>query len=1045
MSILARYWDDPSVFRLNEDKDTAYMIPYESVQKASGNQRESSDFFTLLNGEWRFLYNKKVGEVDFPFFEPDYDVSDWDTLKVPSNWQTNGYDAPEYTTSPYPFIFNPPYVPENNPAGLYNYNFSYELREGKEYKLVFEGVDSCIYVWLNGEFVGYGQASHNQHVFDVTRLLKNGNNRISAAVLKWCDGTYIEDQDKIRMSGIFRDVYILERDTVRIEDIYLRTRLSEDYCRGEIICATKVTAPAEMEFELVSPSGETVCKKCETVSAQSDISFSLEQPLLWSAEAPYLYILKIKCGNEYFEKKIGFREIEARDGVVYFNGKPIKFKGVNRHDSHPENGYVVSVSDMRNDLVLMKLHNINTIRTSHYPNDPRFYEMCDEMGFYVIDEADMESHGALYIGDVDYISKDPRFKEAIIDREVRMFQRDKNFTCICMWSLGNESGWGENIIEGANYIRSRDSSRLIHMESAFSHHYPKPEVMETTYGILDVFSKMYPQFVWFDRFLNDPNETRPLFICEYSHAMGNSCGDMADYWDRIYKEERMCGGCIWEWADHTFRLKNAEGQWYDGYGGDFGDKYHAGNLCADGLCSPYREPHSALLETKNVYAPVYITTVDLKQGIINIENRYDFLPLSTLRFEWSIEQNGKAVRCGTIDDLRTPPRTCETVKLPYKTEELTGECYLTLRVFTKEATRWVPKGHSVYVWQAELPSITPVTRFSGDFGAVSIEETTEAVIVSGDNFSYSFERETAFILGMKVNGRELLDEPVKAATWRAPLDNDKKMLAPWQQPQTDNYKYPYQQAVGFKTKMTDDGYAELSCTLLVGGHGTRAWVKSNLVFRVYPNGLLTVSQAGAIRKDLKAWLPRYGFCWKLDSRLTDVKYFGFGPYETYVDKHTGALMGVYEKTVREMHNDYMKPQENGSVYNTKWATVCEDGRGLMFVSNSFSFNSSVYTAEMLSEAAHPFELKESGSTVVHTDYYMSGIGSASCGAQELQAKYRLEPRDVYFEMGIMPFSDEDEFELYRCIRNTMEAAPKVIAFSEDDAREYSGSTEQDGL
>ncbi len=1047
MSILERFWDNPSIFRLNEDKDSAYMIPYESAQKASENQRENSDFFTLLNGEWRFLYNKKVGAVNFPFFESDYDVSGWDTQKVPSNWQTNGYDQPEYTTSPYPFIFNPPYVPENNPAGLYSHDFLFELRDEKEYKLVFEGVDSCVYVWLNGVFVGYGQASHNQHVFDITKLLKSGNNRLSVAVLKWCDGTYIEDQDKIRMTGIFRDVYILERDCVRIEDLYLKTQLSNGYNNGRLICEISITknASAEAELELISPCGETLYKQSMLIDNKTEVCFDIDKPILWSAETPQLYTLKIKCGDEYFEKKIGFREIYTRNGVVYFNGQPIKFKGVNRHDSHPENGYVVSVQDMRQDLVLMKLHNINTVRTSHYPNDPRFYEMCDEMGFYVIEEADMESHGALYIGDVDYISKDPRFKDAIIDREARMFERDKNFTCVCMWSLGNESGWGKNLIEGANYIRTRDKSRLIHMESAFSHHYPKPEVMETTYGTLDVFSKMYPQFVWFDRFLSDPKERRPLFICEYSHAMGNSSGDMADYWDRIYKEERMCGGCIWEWADHTIRLKNADGEWFDGYGGDFGEKYHAGNICADGLCSPYREPHSSLLETKNVYAPVYITAVDLKQGIVNIENRYEFLPLSTLRFEWSVEQNGKAVQSGVIENLNTPPRSKKDIKLPYRTAGLTGECYLTLRVFTKEATEWVPKDHSVYVWQAELPSVMPKTELTDAFGAVSIEETAEAVTVSGSNFSYSFERETAFILSMKVGGKEMLNEPVKVATWRAPLDNDKNMVAAWQQPQTDNYKYPYQQAVAFKTKMADDGCAELSCRLLIGGHGTRPWVKSNLVFRIYPNGLLTVSQAGAIRKDLKAWLPRYGFCWKLIDELSLVRYFGFGPYETYVDKHTGALMGVYEKNVREMHTDYMKPQENGSVYNTKWATVSGNDGGLIFASKSFSFNASPYTSEMLSESAHPYELSESGSTVIHTDYYMSGIGSASCGAQELQAKYRLEPRDIYFEIGIMPVGNEDAFHKYESIRYAMDNAPTVPAFSEDNDREYNGSMEQDGL
>ncbi|MBQ2939618.1 MAG: DUF4981 domain-containing protein [Clostridia bacterium] len=1047
MGILPRYWDDPSIFRLNEKADTAYLIPYSTAKAAAANQRENSAYFTLLNDNWKFRYLPSVHQVTEPFFQTDFEVSGWDEIPVPGMWQTNGYDRCQYLTSPYPFIFDPPHVPEQNPAGLYVYDFDFKPTAGKRYEIVFEGVDSCLYLWLNGEFVGYGQVSHNQSAFDITDRLVSGKNRLAAAVLKWCDGSYLEDQDKIRMSGIFRDVYILEREEACLTDLFFRKSLAADRSAATLTCEMTFRGPQTVELMLLAPSGAPLATRKAEVEGEKTFRFKVAEPMLWSAETPSLYTLEIRCGKEYFCKKIGFSEIGVQDGVVYFNGSPIKFKGVNRHDSHPQTGYVCSVEDMRRDLTLMKQHNINMVRTSHYPNDPRFYEMCDEMGLYVCDEADMECHGSLYAGDMHYIAHDPRFRDAIIDREKRMVERDKNFTCICMWSLGNESGWGPNLRDGALWIRQRDGSRLIHLESAFSYHYPRHEAYADTWGVLDVFSKMYPGIDWLNKeFLPDEKETRPLYVCEYSHAMGNSSGDMADYWEIVYREPRMCGGCIWEWCDHAVETALPNGTTYLAYGGDFGEAQHSGNFCADGLVSPYREVHSSLLETKAIYSPIWLTAEDVTAGKLKLENRYEFITPADLQFAWKVEQNGKTVQDGVLPTYTTAPRTSEIIEVPYTLDGLVGECYLTVTVTTRTATPWLPAGHEVTCWQTALPSVEPTPTLP-EYPAVKVSEDSLTVTVTGDRFAYVFEKATGSVLSMTVDGKQWLTEPMRTVTWRAPLDNDRRNVGPWQEIGKGNYRVARQQAGEMTARVTADGYAEVSCRLLLASTGVRPFVKSHTVYRVYGNGLLTVSQVGDIRKDLKHWIPRYGFCWMLDKSADAVSYFGFGPHESYIDKHHHTTMGVYGRSVAEMHNEYLVPQENGSVYNTKWATVTGKNGGWLFAGPAFSFNASPYTAEALTVAKHPHELKPAEATVVHTDYMMSGIGSASCGwFCELQPKYRLEGRELHFALGVMPFAKEDDpFKRYEEVCALLAAAPAVPPLEEKDGHIFGNSLKQDGL
>ena len=616
-----------------------------------------------------------------------------------------------------------------------------------------------------------------------------------------------------------------------------------------------------------------------------------------------------------------------------------------------------------------------------------------------------------------------------------------------MWSLGNESGWGPNLRDGALWIRRRDGSRLIHLESAFSYHYPRHEAYADTWGVLDVFSKMYPGIDWLNKeFLPDEKETRPLYVCEYSHAMGNSSGDMADYWEIVYREPRMCGGCIWEWCDHAVETALPNGTTYLAYGGDFGEAQHSGNFCADGLVSPYREVHSSLLETKAIYSPIWLTAEDVTAGKLKLENRYEFITPADLQFAWKVEQNGKTVQDGVLPTYTTAPRTSEIIEVPYTLDGLVGECYLTVTVTTRTATPWLPAGHEVTCWQTALPSVEPTPTLP-EYPAVKVSEDSLTVTVTGDRFAYVFEKATGSVLSMTVNGKQWLTEPMRAVTWRAPLDNDRRNVGPWQEIGKGNYRVARQQAGEMTARVTADGYAEVSCRLLLASTGVRPFVKTHTVYRVYGNGLLTVSQVGDIRKDLKHWIPRYGFCWMLDKSADAVSYFGFGPHESYIDKHHHTTMGVYGRSVAEMHNEYLVPQENGSVYNTKWATVTGKNGGWLFAGPAFSFNASPYTAEALTVANHPHELKPAEATVVHTDYMMSGIGSASCGwFCELQPKYRLEGRELHFALGVMPFAKEDDpFKRYEEVCALLAAAPAVPPLEEKDGHIFGNSLKQDGL
>ncbi len=1005
-----RYWEDTHSLHVGCEKPRAYFIPYESEQKAIQGIRGESAYVTGLDGLWRFRYHDSVEEVEGDFIAEGYDASGWDTLPVPSNWQMHGYDRPQYTNVNYPYPCDPPFVPNENPAGVYIRDFSVEEPGDRDHYLIFEGVDSCFYLWVNGAFTGYSQVSHGTSEFNVTRSLKAGRNRIAVMVLKWCDGSYLEDQDMWRMSGIFREVYLLSRGRVHIADVFARTSLSADLSKGELSCEIEVAGAgrAQVKARFEDPRGKVLYEGSVDTAHSGTIAAKIPNPLLWSAETPELYRLFLHCGGEVILLKLGFRTIEVQESVIRLNGAAIKFKGVNRHDSHPELGHTVPFDHMRRDLLLMKRHNVNAVRTSHYPNDPRFLELCDEMGFYVIDEADLETHGTDPAGDVNLLPKDPEFAEAFLDRMQRLVERDKNHPSIVMWSLGNESGFGENHRKMALWARERDGSRLIHYERVFHpgvYRDAKPLAEATSF--LDLYSRMYPSTEWIKGFLADPKESRPLLLCEYSHAMGNGPGDLKDYWDLFYAEPRLAGGFVWEWTDHAVKTKTPDGIEYYAYGGDFGEQPNDGNFCMDGLVYPDRRPHTGLLELANVIAPVSVRPVDLGAGTIEVTNLYDFVDLSHLAVSWRVERDGETLETGELAPMAILPHQSRTVQLPHApTSSIEGRLFLNLHFRLAADRPWAAKGHPVAIAQLELPGAGVPGKAvpKGSLPPMRSTQSEREIAIEGRDFRYLFDKRRGTFTALEYRGVPLIGEPPAASVWRAPTDNDRYVKAEWQ---AEGYDRARTHTYGVELLREDDRRMEIGWRFSLGGYSRRPILHADAAWTVYGSGDILFRARARVREGIP-FLPRFGLRLVMPGGNEAVEYFGYGPHESYIDKRRSTWKSRFMTTVDELHEDYLRPQENGSHFATEWAAVTDArGIGLLFVGmNDFSFNASHYTPEELTQAAHPFQLAKHSETIVHLDAMMSGLGSNSCGP-ELLPQYRLSQRDIDFSVRIRPVAKQE--------------------------------------
>ncbi|BBH23781.1 beta-galactosidase [Paenibacillus baekrokdamisoli] len=1023
MLSIERYWEDPGKLHLNREEPRAYYIPYADEGSARAKKRGRSPFYQTLNGSWKFQYHASVKKVAEGFYERSADVNGWDDLLVPSCWQSQGYDQLQYTNINYPFPCDPPFVPSDNPAGLYVRDFNLaEQWDGKEQYVVFEGVNACFYLWVNGHFVGYSQGSRVPAEFLVAPYLRSGSNRMALMVLKWCDGSYLEDQDCWRYSGIFRDVYLLARDQMHIRDVFVKPLLTDDYRSGALQIDVDTTGSLEVMAVLKGDNGRILSTTKAIIDHRGTLALDVADPKLWNAETPFLYDLYIYSGEEILRFQAGFRKVEIRDGVLRINGQSVKLKGVNRHDSHPELGQTIPLNHMIKDLNLMKQHNINTVRTSHYPNDPRFLELCNEFGFYVVDEADLECHGLGTAGgweNAHLLSEDAKWKEAFVERAARMVERDKNHPSIIMWSMGNESGYGDNHIAMAEWTQGRDPSRPVHYEGAAPHYKGNPKV-----DCLDLESRMYTSVAEIEQYALDENNKKPLFLCEYSHAMGNGPGDLKDYWDVIYKHPKLIGGCVWEWCDHGIKSETDKGESFYAYGGDFGDKPNDGNFCMDGLVSPDRKPHTGLLELKKVIAPVHIEAEDLKNGQLKVTNRYDFIDLSQIGLHWKVEKDGQTIQQGQLWQLDAAPHEHQIITLPYQWPEQADGCYyLTLSCWLNQETTWGAMGHEVTFEQFALCDTANVNTSDVNTGmnavvnaavnandrkalpTIRVSEEGSVLTLRGFDFLHQFDLDGGTLVKISRHGLDLIEQPVGFNIWRAPTDNDMHVRLKWKE---EGYDRAGLKVYHSEWIQLDDGTVEIKVSFSLGGYSRFPILRGEAVWRVDGEGAIGLQVQVKVREDL-VYLPRFGLQLTMPKGNEEVEYFGLGPHENYIDKRQSVRKGLYLLTVDEMSEPYNMPQETGSRFGTEWAVVSNElGMGLKFTSaDSFSFNVSHFTSQDLTAAAHRYELSKRKETIVYLDYKMSGVGSNSCGPDLLE-HYRLNEKEFQFELRIKPICKEDE-------------------------------------
>lgn len=1008
--IVPRYYEDLSVLHENTMPARAYFIPASKRMDNLVEHREESDRMQLLNGTWKFQYFNSIYDVQEPFFEKDYDTENFDEIQVPSVWQMAGYDTHQYTNIRYPFPFDPPYVPQDIPCGTYAHTFVYHKDENAPKAFLnFEGVDSCFYVWINGSYVGYSQVSHMTSEFDITDLLRDGENSIAVLVMKWCDGSYLEDQDKFRMSGIFRDVYILKRPKQAISDYHIKTRIEDMLAKVEI--EMKFYSPLNVKISIEDRNGAVVA--LGSIAEEGTAVLEIASPELWNTENPYLYKLILETENEVIVDHIALRKIEIKDQVIYLNGQKIKFRGVNRHDSDPVTGFTINLEQITTDLTLMKQHNFNAIRSSHYPNAPFFYEMCDKYGFMVIDEADIEAHGPFMIyrkEDTDYnrfkrwnekIADDPAWEEAIVDRVKLMVERDKNRFCIVMWSMGNESAYGCNFEKALEWTKNFDPDRITQYESARYRNYDETY----DYSNLDVYSRMYPALSEIQEYL-DKDGSKPFLLVEYCHSMGNGPGDFEDYFQMIQDNDKMCGGFVWEWCDHAIAHGTAEnGKTIYAYGGDHGEEIHDGNFCMDGLVYPDRTVHTGLLEYKNVYRPARVISYNKESGELVLHNYMDFDDLKDyVKISYELTQDGLVISKGKLPEVSAAPHSEGKINLKINVPE-SGKCYLKFIYHLKKELPLLDEDHILGFDEIEVSQKDAKCQLAEKWvektvtdSELQVSEDDTQIHIKGREFAYTIDRRTALFTEMKFAGREYLNHPMELNIWRAPTDNDMYIKSEW------------------KKAHYDKAYTRAYTTEVVQGkHGVKITSHASVVAETVQKILdvtitWKIEAAGKIDADIAVTkddefpdLPRFGVRMFLDKKLSAARYFGMGPQESYCDKHQAASHGLYHANVDDLHEDYIRPQENGSHYDCEYVELNNSRYGIVVsAENAFSFNASYYTQEELEKKTHNYELTESDSVVFCVDYALNGIGSNSCGPVVLD-QYRFDDVLFRFQFTLIPY------------------------------------------
>lgn len=965
------YHEDPAVQHVGMLVAGNEFVPF-ATDEDPFQYREASSRMILLNGDWQFRGYESLTDVEENWWETETDRD----MPVPGNWEMNGFGKPAYVNICYPFPYDPPFVPDHNPAGIYRKKLKIHMEDQQRWHLCFEGVDSCFYLCVNGRFVGYSQQAHNTSRFDITGFLREGENEIALLVLKWCDGSYLEDQDKWRMSGIIRDVYLLKRP-----EQYLRSyEVKTDYAGDEGEIRVQWDCPIPVDITLEDADGKAIAR---VTDCTSDCCLNIPGVHLWNAEKPYLYRLILRAGDESVGEKVGIRKAEIRDGVFLLNGQPVKLRGVNRHESDPVTGACISREQAIRDLVLMKQFNINAIRTSHYPPAPEFIRLCDEFGFYVIEEADNEAHGSVeasltvddnwdYSG-IALLANRPDYEYAITDRIQQMVERDINRPSVIFWSMGNESGYSLAFEHALRWVKQRDPSRLTHYQSI--HLLKDAPIPNQTSDVLDVYSTMYPQVSSIDDYLKNPLETRPYFMCEYAHAMGNGPAGLEAYWSRIVREPRLLGGCVWEWCDHGIRIGEEEnGRPIYRYGGDFDELINDGNFCIDGLVFPDRTPHRGLREVAQAYRTIRVCRQ--KEGFL-LRKLDGFTPAEEeLTCEYVLKAPGmeETVRpvalhlpaggeqTVLIDDIPADPRPGTSVRFVFRRKNDTCWCKAGDVAFFEQ----------ILLRQPECPEMMPQMATTLP---IQVTEGKKEFLISGEGFTYAVSKETGLPIRMEYRQADLLTAPMEWNVWRAPNDNDGIYRQKW-----DRFHFRQLTPKIYDIRVEQD--AEAVHILSVNSLGWLVHIpliRQETDVAIFADGTVKIRTDAKVQKD-RPPLPRFGLRVRLLEDFDTLSYCGYGPWESYSDKTEATWWDSFTEKIDEYREDHIRPQETGAHCGCTECTVAGTGRRLrVTAAEPFTVSLSAYAQEDVAAVRHRDELRPVKEHILCLDYAQNGIGTASCG------------------------------------------------------------------
>ena len=1018
-------WENPQLIAINRFPAHSSGLPYPDEVSALSRDPRNNPWVISLDGVWKFHLALNPHALPDQFYHPAYDETCWAEIEVPGNWTMQGYDKPIYCNVQMPIPNTPPLVPpEDNPTGLFRREFDIPNDwAGRRVILHFGGVESAFYVWVNGQKVGFSKDSRLPAEFEITQFIRPGRNSLATEVIRWSDGSFLEDQDHWRMAGMYRSVFLYSLPQVYLADVFAKPALDPGDLKGSLTVVARLGGSNldfygyRAEMQLFDSHGLPVFD--EKISG----SFPLElyeppqvvfhqpvaSPAKWSHETPNLYTLVVVLRDplgkavQYYSHRIGFRRLEIKDRQLLINGKAVLIKGVNRHEHDQRRGKAVPLESMLADILLMKRYNINAVRTSHYPNDERWYDLCDQYGIYVWDEANIESH-SLY----NRLCHDPEWRAAFLERGARMVERDKNHPSVVVWSLGNESGYGPNHDALAGWIRGYDPSRIVHYEGAIRDHWDNGHLAS------DLVCPMYPSIERIVDYARNPAYRRPLIMCEYAHAMGNSVGNLKEYWDVIRTYPALQGGFIWDWVDQGLLKKDEAGVEYWAYGGDFGDTINDMNFCINGLVFPDRTIHPAMVEVKKLIQPVEVKAIDLPSGVIEITNRHDFVTLAHLGAGWELCVDGEVIQHGELPRLHTRPGFGERVRVPFTPPVLPpgAECFLNLHFWLADDAPWAAAGHEVAWEQFKLPYTAPrrIIPTTLHPGGLEFQADGEKLVVRGAHFTVAFERNSGQLAHFDLKGVRLIQSGPRFNAWRAPTDNDgfkwqrpqaeEKLLANWLKAGLDRLEHDLE---SFEILHPHPAVVQVRALVRVQSPGVNAGFRQQAVWSIYAHGAALLEQRITCFGTLPP-LPRIGITLVLPAGFETFTWFGRGPLENYADRNAGVPVGLYRSTVAEQHIPYIMPQENGNKTEVRWAALSNrDGFGLLAAGQQmFETSVSHLTAGDLYRAMHTNELSPRPEIYFNLDVRNCGLGGASCGPGTLPP-YLVQPGDFAFSVLLRPF------------------------------------------